>query len=1063
MGKVRKVWMHLVIMKGNAMACQVQKVVKQVQYRTLQKYVRTRCFMKWGVAVLGTRQFVLREYAYVEALGRLDGFILRSQHRFTRSYGVLWSERTLEERSSVSEVPRPCTGGTAMHTLLGRCFYLLQYLRPHTKDEVDRPRWLRTANLRVPTFNCFSAKHMDINIPRRKQTRVRFPAGLLPDFRIWESGRTMPLAGGFPQGSSDSKLHTHLVSPASALKTSISLVRKSCDRLTGSDPVLRLAGELSIGLGRAGLSKVRSPLPPTLNCTRRKARTLVLQLHVAEEFKLEVRRKAVDVKVSTFEINLRKKSLPRPAYILTGALSGMRPVKLVTMEGKMESGQIRLHRSRRCTNVNDSQARRAGIQQPTSDMAGIYDRCATLQLTDVGWGGITNGHPPRCCGGQGKLASSMIKIFADLLFFFFLLLNATHLHWFPPPQFYITGTPLPQRGGGSAPCEGPWPPRWRLSTIRIFASLSTSRRGVCNVPAAVSSTGRASRQAARRVHVQTCGDMCTCPRSGKLTVSGRIALAEGRALFTVKMSAEFIIDCNIQITLVQERPVLWDKTTEEYKDRRFTLEAWNEVFSLLKEDFETLPDAKRNRDKAESCPTVDEFNEEDIVDFQFEVMKLIRDIRKKRSNSGMPPQRTQHSFNQYALHAYQTVGGPSTYRMPHASSTTSVATSHDTPWMDRQIRHPVNSPVQHSRDAMCFQSYTSPASTADSKTQLTSFRPPAVPMDTGTRFFFRPDGITVPAKILVVDRSPDVVRLLASHLSEPSSIPVVVTPGFSHVGIVPDDATGRRVSSGISHFPHPCTLALLYTHLTSPSSALKTSMFLSGAHRIASNHDVFGGQVVDYKWGVEFQCWGTRIEMSNTSTYTHKCKINNEYSAWRFNFPRKESTETRMIASDTHGGQDPPKPGTPWLQSEMAPRGVLAKTVFETIISAVVVRSASGQFCKERADCSLLAAGPGCVCLAQTTSQLRRWTNMTEAQLRQLDLPADLPPNTEPSKVARGFTPLPCRTPNVTHVSFSAQGFFFPPSRVVTTVCIVFTDESSLFMETDGHRLEEHSTAALFP
>ncbi|KAJ8869297.1 hypothetical protein PR048_030871 [Dryococelus australis] len=32
--------------------------------------------------------------------------------------------------------------------------------------------------------------------------------------------------------------------------------------------------------------------------------------------------------------------------------------------------------------------------------------------------------------------------------------------------------------------------------------------------------------------------------------------------------------------------------------------------------------------------------------------------------------------------------------------------------------------------------------------------------------------------------------------------------GFSHVGIVPDDAVGRRVFSGISHFPHPFVTAL---------------------------------------------------------------------------------------------------------------------------------------------------------------------------------------------------------------------------------------------------------------
>ncbi|KAJ8890844.1 hypothetical protein PR048_010353 [Dryococelus australis] len=84
---------------------------------------------------------------------------------------------------------------------------------------------------------------------------------------------------------------------------------------------------------------------------------------------------------------------------------------------------------------------------------------------------------------------------------------------------------------------------------------------------------RAGRQAARRVHVHTCGDMCACPRAGKLTVSGQIARAECGTLFIVKMSAEFIIDCDILITLVQERPIVWDKTTEEYKDRRLTLEA----------------------------------------------------------------------------------------------------------------------------------------------------------------------------------------------------------------------------------------------------------------------------------------------------------------------------------------------------------------------------------------------------------------------------------------------------------------------------------------------------------
>ncbi|KAJ8871642.1 hypothetical protein PR048_027969 [Dryococelus australis] len=74
-----------------------------------------------------------------------------------------------------------------------------------------------------------------------------------------------------------------------------------------------------------------------------------------------------------------------------------------------------------------------------------------------------------------------------------------------------------------------------------------------------------------------------------------------------------------------------------------------------------------------------------------------------------------------------------------------------------------------------------------------------------------------------------VARLLASHLGEPGSIPGGVAPGFSHVGIVPDDVAGRRVFSGISRFPHPLISALLHTHLTSPSSALNLKTSLSRA------------------------------------------------------------------------------------------------------------------------------------------------------------------------------------------------------------------------------------------
>ncbi|KAJ8872461.1 hypothetical protein PR048_026066 [Dryococelus australis] len=56
------------------------------------------------------------------------------------------------------------------------------------------------------------------------------------------------------------------------------------------------------------------------------------------------------------------------------------------------------------------------------------------------------------------------------------------------------------------------------------------------------------------------------------------------------------------------------------------------------------------------------------------------------------------------------------------------------------------------------------------------------------------------------------VSPLASHKGDPISTPCRVT-GFSHEGIVPDDAVGVRVFSGISRFPRPLIPVLLYTHL----------------------------------------------------------------------------------------------------------------------------------------------------------------------------------------------------------------------------------------------------------
>ncbi|KAJ8874242.1 hypothetical protein PR048_025085 [Dryococelus australis] len=58
------------------------------------------------------------------------------------------------------------------------------------------------------------------------------------------------------------------------------------------------------------------------------------------------------------------------------------------------------------------------------------------------------------------------------------------------------------------------------------------------------------------------------------------------------------------------------------------------------------------------------------------------------------------------------------------------------------------------------------------------------------------------ASYLITSLLTRLVRLLASHQrEEPGSIPDVLAPGFSHVGIVSDNVAGRPVFSGISRFP----------------------------------------------------------------------------------------------------------------------------------------------------------------------------------------------------------------------------------------------------------------------
>lgn len=57
---------------------------------------------------------------------------------------------------------------------------------------------------------------------------------------------------------------------------------------------------------------------------------------------------------------------------------------------------------------------------------------------------------------------------------------------------------------------------------------------------------------------------------------------------------DVVIDNDVLISLVEKRPVLWDKTSEIFKDRNLTRDAWREVCCALKNDFEDMETKEKN-------------------------------------------------------------------------------------------------------------------------------------------------------------------------------------------------------------------------------------------------------------------------------------------------------------------------------------------------------------------------------------------------------------------------------------------------------------------------------------
>jgi hypothetical protein len=57
---------------------------------------------------------------------------------------------------------------------------------------------------------------------------------------------------------------------------------------------------------------------------------------------------------------------------------------------------------------------------------------------------------------------------------------------------------------------------------------------------------------------------------------------------------DFEFDIDLLISLLEARPVLWDKADDIYKDRNETNKACREVCICLQKDFEASGDVKKN-------------------------------------------------------------------------------------------------------------------------------------------------------------------------------------------------------------------------------------------------------------------------------------------------------------------------------------------------------------------------------------------------------------------------------------------------------------------------------------
>lgn len=62
------------------------------------------------------------------------------------------------------------------------------------------------------------------------------------------------------------------------------------------------------------------------------------------------------------------------------------------------------------------------------------------------------------------------------------------------------------------------------------------------------------------------------------------------------------INVELMISLIEQKPVVWDKTLTSYKDKFAKEEAWKEICCLLNDEFEEME--KKDQEEYSKCSTI---------------------------------------------------------------------------------------------------------------------------------------------------------------------------------------------------------------------------------------------------------------------------------------------------------------------------------------------------------------------------------------------------------------------------------------------------------------------------